>query len=441
MGTVPTNYFVTNEYLLNDKPYFHEAIDLVTLPIRALLNGHMVNLKGNSVTVGLNVFDFSKTITNPNLALLASRVLRFATFVLFAYFYRVTLASCGMLFAKYLIESHSVQQQIEAIEGKKSKAESIQEVRSITLDTTALPKPDKLHPHKSAIYDKMKGDKSSIEDPNIRLTVYPFDRDEVKQLPIFSKKCGEITAREGHFSYPVSKELQEEWTANFSTPKLFSNCLSGDLTQDELQVMEHPGLYHIKCKIDEKPEVGTLKGDEIALITGAKRHGAFLAKYCYGSEFAEKPLETAQGYALKLDETESRIFCLPAPEVLTDQGGKPYEKKDLEALFYRAYHAFSKIKALARPQKVRIHTGNWGCGSLPGHNPRVVALMQIAAAHLAEIDLLDYYPLDAKEDWKTAIYYYESLKPTSKDWTVDQFLTEMADRAKRLGFVYRSNRD
>lgn len=436
MGTVPTNYFVTNEYLLNDKSDFHEAVDLVTLPIRVFLNGRMVNLKGNSVTVGLNVFDFSKTITNPNLALLVSRILRFATFVLFAYFYRVTLASFGVLFAKYLIESNSVQQQIQAIEEKKSKDESVQEVRSITLDTTALPKPEKLHPYKSAIYDKMQGDKSSIEDTNIRLTVYPFDRDAVKELPIFPKKFAEITAREGHFSYPVSKELQEEWTANFSTPKLFSNCLSGDLTQDELQVMEHPGLYHIKCKIDEKPEMGTLRGDEIALITGAKRHGAFLAKYCYGAEFAEKSLEALQGYALKFNETESRIFCLPAPQVQPDQGGKPYKKEDLEALFYRAYHAFSKIKSLAKPQKVRIHTGNWGCGSLPGHNPRVVALMQIAAAHLAEVDLLDYYPLGAKEDWKTANYYYESLKPTSKDWTVDNFLTQMADRAKKLGFVY-----
>ncbi|WP_420421866.1 hypothetical protein [Simkania sp.] len=440
MGTVQTNYFVTNEYLLNEKSYFHEAIDLVTLPLRALLNGHVVDLRGEPATMKRNVFDFSKTIANPNLALLASRVLRFAIFTLFAYFYRFSLVSTGLLCIKYLMESSMVESQIRVVEQKSGGTETLKEVRSITLDTTGLEKPANLHPHKSAIYDKMKGEKSWIEDTNIRLTIYPFKRATVKQLPIFSNKCGEIRARDGHFSYPDSKEHQEEWTANFSTPELFSHCLSGDLTQDELQVMEHPGLYHIKRKIDEKPEMGTLKGDEISLITGAKRHGVFLAKYCYGKGFASRPIEDVQGYAFKLDEAESRLFCMSAPPVSLEKVGKPYEKEDLEALFYRSYHAFSKIRVLAKPQKVRIHTGNWGCG-VSGHNPRVVALMQVAAAHLAGIDVFEYYPLKAKKDWRVAIYYYESLKPAFSDWTVDNFLTEMANRAESLGFVYRSHRN
>jgi hypothetical protein len=440
MGTVQTNYFVTNEYLLNEKSYFREALDLVTLPVRAFLNGHVVDLRGTSVALKRNVFDFSKTIANPNLALLVSRVLRFAVFVLFAYFYRFSLVSSALLCLKHLIESSSIENQMRSMEQKSEGPESSKEVRSITLDTTGLEKPEKLHSHKSAIYDKMKGEKSWIEDTNIRLTIYPFKREGVKQLPIFSNKCGEIRAHEGTFSYPNAKELQEEWTANFSTPELFSKCLDGDLTQDELQVMEHPGLYHIKRKIDEKPEIGTLKEDEIALITGAKRRGAFLANYCYGKQFASRSTDDVQGYAFKLDEAESRIFCMSAPKVLPEQVGKPYKKEDLEALFYRSYHAFSKIKALAKPQKIRIHTGNWGCGS-SGHNPRVVALMQVAAAHLAGVDVLEYYPLEAKKDWQIAIYYYESLKPGFSSWTVDEFLTDMAMRAQDRGFVYKSHRD
>ena len=68
--------------------------------------------------------------------------------------------------------------------------------------------------------------------------------------------------------------------------------------------------------------------------------------------------------------------------------------------------------------------------------------MQIAAAHLAGVDYLEYYPMGAGEDWRVAKLYYNSLATQKySDWTVDKFLSEIANRAEELGFVYRLNRD
>jgi len=449
MGTVHSNYFVSNEYLFHEKPYLHEALDLFTLPVRMFVGGQTIDLKGRFVRIEPHALDVVNAEESPYLSM-AFRVGRFGALAFCTYFFRFsTLVSGAVVFSgaialKYFFESDLIRQRLMQIQVRLEKEKALNEAVSISLDTTGLPKPKGLHPHKSAIYDKMKGSKSSIEDQEIRLAIYPFDRNTVKDKLIFPKFRTELNARSGikdFFAYPESSTDTQQWTANFSTPELFAHATGEDLTQDELQVMEHPGLYHIKSKIEQdKPEIRELRGDQIALITGAKRYGEFAAHYCYGKDFAKNDLEHVKGFAIALPPKESRIFCMAAPQISSSENGKPYKKEDLEALFYRAFHAFSRIKQQANPQKVHIHTGNWGCG-VSGHDPLVVALMQIAAAHLAKVDSLDYYPLDDKVKWDTAIYYYQDLKSKHSTWTVDQFLTEMATDAERKGFVYRSNRD
>ena len=89
---------------------------------------------------------------------------------------------------------------------------------------------------------------------------------------------------------------------------------------------------------------------------------------------------------------------------MSSKVGTSYSANDFQKLFFTAYCGYQAVrKEFLPPKKVRIETGNWGAGAF-GNDVRASALVQIAAAFLADVTL-DVYPFSNKEKslWDDAI--------------------------------------
>ena len=143
----------------------------------------------------------------------------------------------------------------------------------------------------------------------------------------------------------------------------------------------------------------------------------------YGRNFAHATTDTVQRavtpFDVRLDAAGkpyfTNIIAIAAP-----RSGGTYTEKTVRFILATAYTAFMAANTealvnagflirrhainpsnptLADPMpsgglpRVKIHTGNWGCGAFGG-NPVVMALLQTLAAHMAQVDLV-YYVRDA----------------------------------------------
>lgn len=314
MSSIDSNYLVTNQYFLAGKTLVNQALDLVTLPVRLMASGQPIDLTGKKVTVLPHIPGYDTAV--------ARQAIRLSAFVFCAYFYRYAITTAGFLtgtvtigavtavafLLKFYSEAHLVRSRFSEIEMGERPPEVPKVELSMLYETTGLPTPSNLHPNKAFLYDKFVTKSKPISDI-IKLTVCPLNRDDVKGQKLFSQDSTLVIPCEGHLVYDHSVIDFEDWTANFSTAELFRDSHGSSLSLSDIQVVEHPALYHLKEKLQNHPEMGVMRGDQVALIRGTKQYGVFDASKCDGREFGDKTPAFFDPYAMKLEQKLNSLFC------------------------------------------------------------------------------------------------------------------------------------
>jgi hypothetical protein len=219
----------------------------------------------------------------------------------------------------------------------------------------------------------------------------------------------EIEEQKKYFEYTradLSNNLVE-WYLNFAHSDLF--CAYGErvFAQDEMQVAEHPILASLReALLDAKIEPFTVERGEPTpiLIRGAQRRCEIATNPdsvkgrpngLYGNNFAKATIDAIALATKPLNPpTFTNIIAMEAPS----GGYNFYEYDVIEYILATAVTGFraAKIESeleIASPI-VSIHTGFWGCGAYGG-NRTLMALLQLLAARLAQINKLVFHTTDS----------------------------------------------
>ena len=252
-----------------------------------------------------------------------------------------------------------------------------------------------------------------------------------KQERVFQKPKLKLTSKSGGFNYDKSTFQKEHWTANFADSDLFGYAHTSLLAQDELQVLEHPGIYHLRQAL--KGDLNKLSQNEIALIKNVKRKGQL--SNIYGNTFAKTSTrDLDRNLTIYRNPHTSNIFAMAAPSIPSKAYGKPYSKADLEKLFYSANTAFKAIKQQAKHQVV-CHTGNWGAGAFGG-SAKAAAICQIVAARNCQLDELIYYSMNKNREFQQALELLNQIEGKHPNISIDKLLTHVSQNAKVYNLLY-----
>jgi hypothetical protein len=220
----------------------------------------------------------------------------------------------------------------------------------------------------------------------------------------------EVVGREDVFDYvpmlipgPVL-----EWHLNFADPNLFFGYGTGLFAQDEIQTAEHPALG---CLLEALKHTGeravTLDHAQPTpvLIRGAERrvHVATSPnptegrpQGLYGNWFASAPVSSIRRATRAINPaTTSNILAIAAPAGGRDE----YWEDEIRHILITSYTGFraaalESIERNGEHTKTIVHTGFWGCGAFGG-NRVLMTLLQIAAAHMAQISHLIFHTFDS----------------------------------------------
>jgi hypothetical protein len=104
----------------------------------------------------------------------------------------------------------------------------------------------------------------------------------------------------------------------------------------------------------------------------------------------------------------SNIIAMEAPKY----GKGEYTRSTISKILSVAYTGFvsAKYETTSVDEKLKtvIHTGNWGTGAYGG-NKEIMAILQILAAHLAEVDTLVYHSHKSPEDYENGLKFLSNL--------------------------------
>ncbi len=264
----------------------------------------------------------------------------------------------------------------------------------------------------------------------------------VAQTRLLTSNAPTVHEAAGTFTYDPSTEATKHWTANFADRNLFGFGFGALLAQDELQILEHPGLYQLKMHLRNQ-RMDYLGANEIALIENVLRLGNLdtqtplpTGATLYGNTFAHATQDQIASKLTRLTPPHaSNIFAMPAPHISASLHNQPYQKQHLEQLFYTCDTAFSACKENSGEAQCVVHTGKWGAGAF-GNDPKTVAVIQIAAAMHAGIDELRYYALGSQDAFIDAQELVNQITLQHPQFTVDEFLSHLADNAAAYGLRY-----
>lgn len=199
------------------------------------------------------------------------------------------------------------------------------------------------------------------------------------------------------------------WHLNFAMSDCFGAYAGPLLAQDELQVLEHPALASIReaaagerlsllCVEEGRPTP--------VLLSGVERRGRLDTRRgpgrpwgLYGNVFARAHPDAVHAAIERIDPpTLSNILAIEAPAY----GSGLYTQEQLEYVLATAATGFRcavlETRRVAQKSgqkgRTRIHTGFWGAGAYGG-NRECMALLQLLAAELAEVEELVFYSVDA----------------------------------------------
>jgi hypothetical protein len=215
------------------------------------------------------------------------------------------------------------------------------------------------------------------------------------------------------------------WHLNFAMTDCFGAYGSGLLAQDELQVLEHPALASLReAAYRERFPLLCLEGGRPTpvLVAGVERRGALETgatrarpRGLYGNEFSRARRQDVLAALAVLDPPQrSNLVAIEAPAY----GAGRYRRDELEGILATAFSGFRAAvvetrRAAARagpaPRTV-VHTGFWGAGAYGGDR-ELMALLQLVAAELAEVDEVVFYTAraDGAEALAAAAGEYDAL--------------------------------
>lgn len=295
-------------------------------------------------------------------------------------------------------------------------------------------------PNKIAVQERLsKGDspRGTLELTRWSEAALPVRRP--KRRPV-------LLERDGFFEYgQVGPAGTMHWHVNFAMSECFGAYAGDLLAQDELQVLEHPILGSLREAADAEgfSLLCVERGQPTpVLVAGAERRGALdtaptpaRPEGLYGNAFARAPRKQALAALTVFDPPQvSNIVAIEAPAY----GNGKYGREEIELILRTAYSGFraavcetrhARAMAGLSPRTV-VHTGFWGAGAYGGDR-ELMALLQLVAAELAEVDEVVFYAASAAgtEAFAVARHRYEALPVAA---TVE----EIVRRLLAVGYVW-----
>lgn len=257
-----------------------------------------------------------------------------------------------------------------------------------------------------------------------------YTRWQAQPLPAaVPERQPQVTARPDFFTYDPPEAGTVEWHMNFANRDLFAFYAGALLAQDELQVLEHPvlaslrrALLHDKLSTlveqDQNPTPILIQGvpRQIKIATDPNATQG-RPRGLYGNAFAYGSADAIRKAIAPIDPpTLSNILAIEAPP----GGHGNYTAAQIRAILITGTSGFMAASAAScTPENLRphviIHTGFWGCGAYGG-NRKLMTILQLAAARVAEVDLV-YHTADKAGlgDFKDASGLLRTLLAQSTD--------------------------
>jgi hypothetical protein len=203
-----------------------------------------------------------------------------------------------------------------------------------------------------------------------------------------------VESRRGFFLYPTisASDRPEHWHLNFADRHLFYAYGRSLLSQDELQVAEHPALGAVREALLAEEDSGCEpvteddEGPTPVLVRGVERRCAIHTGGLYGYRFGMAGADHIRAATQRLDPpTVSNILAVAAPT----SGHGAYTEEQVTRILRTAWTGFVAARRESAGA-ITIHTGFWGCGVFGGNRILMTAL-QLVAAHVAGTDRLVFY--------------------------------------------------
>ncbi len=295
------------------------------------------------------------------------------------------------------------------------------------------------NPNKQFVYNQLVQGRSVGDQITVRKR--GINPHSLEKEILFTPTKPQITSVNGCFTYEASTADTVHWTANFADKNLFGYCGGPLLAQDELQVLEHPALAHVKNGLPSN--MRTLEPTDAVLLQNVPRLGALdtgtplpNGHTLYGNYFAAASQGEILSRLTRFDHpVSSNIFAIEAPHVSPALKNQPVQRKDFARLFFAFYNAAYSIKAICG-QKVVMHSGNWGTGAY-GNDHKTSYLMQLAAARFARTDELRMYPLGFQNEFEAAKQLLDQIERKYPNMTIGGFLDHLAENAAHYGLRYK----
>ena len=206
--------------------------------------------------------------------------------------------------------------------------------------------------------------------------------------------------------------------------------------------MEHPILGSVKEFLDKEARNRnsqllpfTCTGENVptpVLMEGVPR---LLEVDCsgnglYGNGFGRAPFETIERFLRYFTPTgtgNSNIIAIEAPA----GGYGMYNTATINAILSTAFSGFKaavlRSKLVGENVKTVIHTGHWGTGAYGG-NRELMVLLQLIAAHLAEVDEFVFHTFDFNGtcDYEAGMNLFEKI--TENPIQVSQLINNLATK-------------
>lgn len=241
----------------------------------------------------------------------------------------------------------------------------------------------------------------------------------------------------GFFTYSDPPKGTMKFTLNFADTNTFYGYDGPLFAQDEIQQVEMPALAGLRSKEGSKLALETESGKDLsqtALVLGAKRYGKVDAQGIYGTQFhsASEEKVTKQTTPIANPKPQNIIVMAAKNQGFANKGIS-HSKDDVEQHFLTAVTAFSAAKAEARDQRLEINTGAWGTGAF-GNNPELMARVQILAAQVAGVDVLNYHSGTTQGvSFENAKKWVDTYTAQHPDATVQEALTAIFNDGLKAG--------
>lgn len=294
--------------------------------------------------------------------------------------------------------------------------------------------------NKAAVHDRLKGGAApsgTLEVSRWSEGALPVRRPAERPI---------VEERAGFFEYGEAAPAgTRHWHVNFATSDCFAFYAGGLLAQDELQTLEHPVLGSVR-------EAAKAEGFSLlcvehgwptpVLVAGAERRGALETaptparpEGLYGNHFARAPRDQVLAALAVLDPPErTNLVAIEAPA----HGRGAYRRDELAYVLSAAFSGFRAAVLETRraaeganlPPRAVVHTGFWGAGAYGGDR-ELMALLQLVAAELAEVDELVFYTARAEGavPFAAAVRRHEALPAAATS-------EELVRRVLALGYAW-----